>query len=75
VMVWARGHQSDWDFFASEAGDAAWNYESVLDIYRRIEDWHGVPDPQFRGTGGPVFVAPAPNPNPIARHEIPPAET
>jgi choline dehydrogenase len=24
VMVWARGHKSDWDFFASEAGDAAW---------------------------------------------------
>jgi choline dehydrogenase len=21
VMVWARGHKSDWDFFASEAGD------------------------------------------------------
>src|SRR3981081_3335939 len=30
VMVWARGHQSDWDFFAAEAEDSAWNYESVL---------------------------------------------
>ncbi len=66
VMVWARGHKNDWDFFASEAGDPAWSYESVLDIYRRIEDWHGVPDPRYRGTGGPVFVQPAPNPNPIA---------
>jgi choline dehydrogenase len=66
VMVWARGHRSDWDFFASEAGDPAWNYESVLDIYRRIEDWHGAPDPKYRGTGGPVFVEPAPDPNPIA---------
>jgi choline dehydrogenase len=66
VMVWSRGHQSDWDYFASEAGDSAWNYESVLGIYRRIEDWHGVPDPQYRGTGGPVFVEPAPDPNPIA---------
>jgi choline dehydrogenase len=66
VMVWARGHKSDWDFFASEAGDAAWNYESVLRIYRRIEDWHGAPDPHYRGTGGPVFVEPAPDPNPIA---------
>jgi choline dehydrogenase len=36
-MVWARGHQSDWDFFAAEAGDPAWDYESVLGIYRRIE--------------------------------------
>jgi len=66
VMVWARGHKSDWDFFASEAGDPAWGYESVLEIYRHIEDWHGVPDPKYRGTGGPVFVEPAPNPNPIA---------
>ncbi len=66
VMVWARGHKSDWDFFASEAGDPAWSYESVLKIYRDIEDWHGVPDPKYRGTGGPVFVEPAPNPNPIA---------
>jgi choline dehydrogenase len=65
-MAWARGHQSDWDFFASEAGDPAWSYASVLQIYRRIEDWHGAPDPAYRGTGGPVFVQPAPDPNPIA---------
>ena len=66
VMAWARGHKSDWDFFASESGDAAWNYESVLKIYRHIEDWHGEPDPQYRGTGGPVFVQSAQDPNPIA---------
>src|SRR6266436_6097108 len=66
LMAWARGHQSDWDFFASEAGDPAWSYASVLQIYRRIEDWHGAPDPKYRGTGGPVFVQPAPDPNPVA---------
>jgi choline dehydrogenase-like flavoprotein len=66
VMTWARGHKSDWDFFASEAGDPAWSYASVLKIYRRIEDWHGAPDPKYRGTGGPVFVQPAPAPSPIA---------
>src|SRR4030088_2721814 len=66
VMVWSRGHKNDWDYFASEAGDPRWNYESVLKIYGRIEDWHGVPDPKYRGTGGPVFVEPAPDPNPIA---------
>jgi len=66
VMAWARGHKNDWDFFASEAGDNAWNYESVLNIYRRIEDWHGAPDPGYRGTGGPVYVEPAPDPSPIA---------
>jgi choline dehydrogenase len=66
VMAWARGHKADWDFFASESGDAAWNYESVLNIYRRIEDWQGIPDPTRRGTGGLAFVQSAPDPSPIA---------
>ncbi len=66
VMFWSRGHKNDWDYFASEAGDPAWSYESVLNIYRRIEDWHGAPDPKYRGTGGPVFVQPVPDPSPVA---------
>jgi choline dehydrogenase len=66
VMGWARGHKNDWDFFASESGETAWNYESVLNIYRRMEDWQGAPDPTRRGTGGLVFVQSAPDPNPIA---------
>src|SRR5215813_6651451 len=67
AMIWARGHKSDWDFFASEARDRAWSYESVLNIYRRIEDWHGAPDPKYRGTGGPIFVQPRRDSNPAAR--------
>jgi choline dehydrogenase len=65
AMIWARGHKSDWDYFASETGDSAWGYESIFDIYRRVEDWQGSPDPEYRGTGGPVFVQPLrrdPNP-------------
>src|SRR5258706_14402814 len=76
VMVWARGHKHDWDFFASESGDPAWNYESVLEIYCRIEDWQGAPDPARRGTGGVGFVQTAPRskpnpPGPVGRaHSI-----
>src|ERR1700720_60346 len=66
AMVWARGHKNDFDHWATEAGDEAWNYRHVLDIYRRIEDWHGVPDPQRRGSGGEVFVQPSPNPSAVA---------
>jgi choline dehydrogenase len=66
VMLWARGHSSDWNHFAAEAGDDAWNYESVLKIYRRIEDWHGPADPERRGQGGSVYVAPAHQPQPTA---------
>jgi choline dehydrogenase len=42
-MAWARGHKNDGDFFAAEARDAAWSCESVLSIYRHIEDWRHVP--------------------------------
>ncbi len=66
VMTWAQGHPSDWDFFASESGNAAWNSDSVGAIYREIEDWQGMPDPEFRGKGGPVYVEPASDPSPLA---------
>ncbi|HVJ51759.1 MAG TPA: GMC family oxidoreductase [Aliidongia sp.] len=66
-MLWSRGHRSDWDFFAAEAGDPGWSYESVLKIYRRVEDWQGAPDPARRGVGGPVFVQPLPDPHPIVQ--------
>ena len=67
VMYWARGHKNDWNYFADEAGDAAWNCDSVLNIYRRIEDWHGEPDPKYRGTGGPMFVQPLLPTSPMGR--------
>ncbi|WP_349630643.1 GMC family oxidoreductase N-terminal domain-containing protein [Bradyrhizobium sp. KB893862 SZCCT0404] len=66
ATVWARGHKNDFDFWAAEAGDDGWNYQNVLKIYRRIEDWQGAADPARRGKGGRLWVAPAQNPNPIA---------
>ncbi|GAA1325566.1 GMC family oxidoreductase [Pseudonocardia xinjiangensis] len=66
VTVWARGHKNDWEHYAAEAGDPAWGYESVLGIYRRIENWQGPGDPVRRGQGGPVHVEPATDPSPVA---------
>jgi choline dehydrogenase len=66
AMIWSRGHKNDWDYFADEAGDPGWSYESVLSIYRRIEDWQGAPDALRRGKGGLVYMEPAHDPNPIA---------
>jgi choline dehydrogenase-like flavoprotein len=66
LMIWARGHRSDWDHFATESGETVWGYEPVLDLYRSIEDWHGVGEANYRGTGGPIFVQPAPNAHPLA---------
>lgn len=70
VMVWARGHQADWNYFAEEAGDQAWGYESVLGYYRRIEDWQGKADPRRRGSGGPVHVAQPHSPQPLAEATV-----
>jgi choline dehydrogenase len=56
AMAWAWGHKSDWDYFAREAGDPGWSYDSVVKIYRQIEDWQGAPDPDHRGTGGLLFI-------------------
>src|SRR5215475_6962095 len=54
AMIWSRGHKNDWEYFAEESGDPRWRYESVLGLYRRLEDWQGTPDPQRRGKGGLV---------------------
>jgi choline dehydrogenase len=70
VMVWARGHKEDWDYFAAEAGDDAWGYEAVLGHYRRIENWRGAPDPLRRGVDGPAYVAQPDAPQPVARAMI-----
>jgi choline dehydrogenase len=70
AMMWVHGHQTDWDFYASESGDRAWGHAAVRDIFRRIEDWHGDPDSTHRGTGGMVHVAPIPNPSPCAASAI-----
>ncbi len=66
VMIWARGHKNDFDFWADETGDENWNYANVLEIYKRIEDWQGPADAARRGSGGRLFVQEVQNPNPIA---------
>jgi len=66
VMVWARGHKNDWEHFARESGDPGWGYQSVLALYRRIENWQGMRDLLRRGTDGPVYVARAEDPAPVA---------
>ncbi|MEU4203312.1 GMC family oxidoreductase N-terminal domain-containing protein [Streptomyces sp. NPDC045470] len=63
--VWARGHRSDWDSYAELTGDPAWGYAHVLELYRKIEDWQGAPDPERRGSGGPMRIQPAQDVHPL----------
>jgi choline dehydrogenase len=63
--IWARGHKNDFDDWAEAAGDSAWNYDSVLAIYRRIEDWQGPADPVRRGRGGLLNILLPDDPVPL----------
>jgi choline dehydrogenase len=64
-LVWARGHQNDFDTWAAETGDTAWSYESIVALYKRIEDWHGPENPRLRGTGGPIYITLPKDPIPV----------
>ncbi len=65
AMIWARGHKEDWDHYAEESGDPSWNYENILKIYQRIEDYRGNADTE-RGSQGPVKVFQPADPHPVA---------
>ena len=65
AMVYLRGHRDDFDHWA-KAGATGWEYESVLPYFRRMETVSGR-DPQYRGTGGPMFPAQAADPNPLSQ--------
>ena len=66
ATIWARPFKADLDHWAEVTGDQAWGYEHGLEIYRRLEDWQGQPDPHYRGKGGPVWCQPAHDPSPLA---------
>lgn len=61
ATIWSRPIKADMDHWASVTGDATWNYDNSLKIFKRIENWQGKPNPDFRGTSGPVWVQPAQN--------------
>lgn len=64
ACAWSRGHRANWDGYADDADDPSWGYDAILDLYRRrIEDWGGRSDPKYRGSGGPVYVEPAADPD------------
>ena len=65
ATIWVRGHRNDYDGWAEAAGDKDWGYDNALEIFRRIENWQGVPSP-YRGQGGKIWVQPSHDPLPIA---------
>jgi choline dehydrogenase len=63
-LIWARGHRADFDDWAA-AGNAGWDYDSVLPLFKKSEDWEdGAND--FRGAGGPLHIERARDLHPVA---------
>jgi choline dehydrogenase-like flavoprotein len=64
ATIWARGHKADYDGWAN-AGSAGWDYESVLPLFKKTEDWEDGAS-KFRGAGGPIHVERAKYLHPVA---------
>ena len=64
ASVWVRGHPSDFDGWTLD-GNPGWSWSEIHPLYKRMEDWQG-PSSELRGTGGPVYVEPVEDPNPVA---------
>ena len=64
ASAWVRGHHSDYDSWAY-SGCPGWSWADVLPVFKKIEDWHG-PASDLRGTGGPIYVSPPVDPNPLS---------
>jgi choline dehydrogenase len=58
-----RGHRTSYDRW-EVAGAAGWNYEALLPFLKRSEAAVGR-DPRYRGTTGPMQVAPSPASSPL----------
>ncbi|WP_259067943.1 GMC family oxidoreductase [Mucilaginibacter sp. X4EP1] len=63
-LIWARGSHADYDGWAAE-GNESWDYQSVLPLFKRVEDWEGG-ETAYHGQGGPIHVEKVKNPNYIA---------
>ena len=72
--VFNRGAASDFNHWA-QLGNLGWDYESVLPLFRRLEDWLGPQDNARRGTGGPLKVTPSDWSDPICDAFLAGAET
>ncbi len=64
ATVWVWGHPMDYDSWAYH-GNHGWDYETVRQIFKSMENYSGGPD-KYRGVGGPMPCGPNDDPNPLA---------
>jgi len=65
AMAFVRGDRFAYDAWA-ESGATGWSYQDLLPFFKRSESTEGR-DPAFRGTDGPLKLAPAKNRHPLAQ--------
>ena len=63
AMVYARGHRSDYDYWAA-LGNPGWSFDEVLPYFKRAEHNERGAD-AFHGEGGPLNVMNLRSPNPF----------
>ncbi len=66
AMIYMRGAAADYDEWAALTGDESWSYDSVLPLFRRMEDNARGAD-SFHGAGGPLRVEDLRSPHPWTR--------
>ena len=54
-LLYVRGQPQDFDHWR-QLGNTGWSWEDVLPLFRRAENWEGIPSPE-RGVGGPLNVS------------------
>jgi choline dehydrogenase len=65
AMAFVRGHRDSYDAWKS-IGAPRWGFDDLLPFFKRSENAIGH-DPALRGHDGPLLVAPAAAPSPVAR--------
>ena len=63
-MIWVRGNPADYDGWAA-LGNPGWDYNSVLPVFKRQEQWAGPASP-YRGEQGPIYVTTGLTTNPVS---------
>jgi len=68
AMIYARGHSSDYDRWAS-LGNEGWGWDDVLPYFKRLEDFEGG-ESALHGTGGPLHITDLQSPNEMSRRFV-----
>lgn len=63
-LAWVRRNSAVYDDWAN-AGNAGWDFDSLLPLFKKSEDWEDGAH-EFRGAGGPVRVERAKDLQPVA---------